>query len=254
MRSLIANSLPESEEPGSPHFLIRDLANAGGNIDGVPQAWAALAARYAVARIPDDAHALLMELLVPAWPKKLDTMEYQSFHLGKCAAADRINLNPDGDSDAEVAMRGLWWAAIGRAPSASPYAAIIKRVRTETRDLHATVAQREAFHAIMLREVQLEALEAAAGAKSRRALAADAEYDVIGADAAAAARPRGPPPTKPSWVKHPCVKCDSTTHPRGQPTVWRELWSESAGWVAQPRGGDCRRAAVERPPATFLAF
>ena len=191
MRSLIANSLPASEEPGSPRFLIRDMVNAGGTVNGVPQAWAALAARYAVAKVPDDPGTLLMELLTPAWPKELDPMAYQSFHLGKCADAGRIGLNPDGDSAADIASRDLWWASIGRAPMTSPYAAIIRRVRTETRDLHATVAQRDNFHTIMLREVQLEMLEVAAGAKSRRALSAAAECDVIGADAAAAARRRG---------------------------------------------------------------
>ena len=81
MRSLIANSLPASEEPGSPRFLIRDMVNAGGTVNGVPQAWAALAARYAVAKVPQDPGTLLMELLTPAWPKELDTPHERRFHL-----------------------------------------------------------------------------------------------------------------------------------------------------------------------------
>ena len=181
VRSLIANSLPASEEPGSPRHLIRDMVNAGGSVAGVSQAWLALTARYSVAKVPEDRGALLLELMASNWPKKLNVLEYQAFHLSKCADAGRIGLNPDGDSAADVASRDLWWAAIGRPPPASPYAAIVKRVRTETRDLHETVAQREQFHTIMLREVQLEALEVDAGRKQRRALEATAECEVVAA-------------------------------------------------------------------------
>ena len=76
LRALIGNSLPSSQQEGSPGWLVRNCPHAGGLIGGQPQALAVLRTRYEVARQVTPPDQLLLQLLAPQWPRKLSPELY----------------------------------------------------------------------------------------------------------------------------------------------------------------------------------
>jgi hypothetical protein len=238
LRSLIANSLPASNEIGSARRLIEGLPHAGGTIAGVPQAYTVLYNRYHVAEPAADPAKKLAELLQPTWPKELSQEAYQHMLSAKIRQATEVGLNPAGDSDAEVQQRGMWWPLIGSPPPNSLYFVPAEKARMLEPD-HETTADRDRFVQYFLteigREVDVNMQRRSISQQSRSARAVDANAAFSAAcggcepwDPFVGGVPTGrssffpgctgtnPSSAAPSGNRrHPCVKCERLDHPRG---------------------------------------
>ena len=222
LRALISNSIDSADLEGTPRRLIATLQFGGGQIAGVDQCWAALHARYHTPDLPKDPNQQLSTLLHPSWPRRGDYAELQAHISSQRQLAAEINLYPQTDSDADQTQRSFWWPTISSPPTGSPYLAAASRARTRC-PADATLAEQQAFVDAFLDEVYKDGVAVARRTAQRRALAL--EVAALSADTpevdAFALRPTrsqqsadgaGPRPT---FQKHPCVRCGSTTHPRG---------------------------------------
>lgn len=217
--ALIMNSLPAAETEGTPRKLVRDTVHAGGMVNGQKQAWMLLQERYETLEQPRDVHFLLRSLLQPTWPRKLSVEAYQSFAQEQIRMATDLLMNPAGDTDNDKQRRAGWWPSIAEPPSNSPYRAPAARARARTNGQRESVAHRTAFIEAFLDELRCDVREAELRSTAQRrilSLTADndqaetADVFALPASRAATAMNR-----KPTFQKHPCVKCGSTKHPKG---------------------------------------
>ena len=252
IRAMVSNSLGDSNDEGSPRRLVAGAQNAGGMIAGNPQAWMLLTARYEIDEPEVTPAEKLADLLKEEWPSKLDSAEYQAMVSRKVRLAQEINLAPPGANDAEKAQLQMWWSVVATPPHDSIWYSVAEKARVRHGSFDYTTADRNEFVSIVQEEVRLLSQARARSARKKNTLATegmvhdgfgcvgaccafqcggcDDEAGVMAAGSAPSAprggsamrgmqgaKPSSAPNRTPggSWQRHPCVRCRSTTHPRG---------------------------------------
>ena len=228
--AFISNSIDIKDEPGSARRLIAGLQHGGGSIGGVPQAYRALRDRYFTDEVPEDPTALMQKLLAPQWPRKLSRELLQAHLRQQQRLAEELHMSPAGGTPSEVARRKVWWPTIAEPPKGSVFEAAAQRASTRTGGANTTVAHRNAFIDAFLDEVLQQERRLTRTAAAHRQLlltAADAHGSAavqsVRAFLAAQQSLQHPEQEamavgdapRPTYKKHPCVRCGSVSHPKG---------------------------------------